>query len=654
MKIRTIARLAAVASALVTLGCAREESDRHDRAGSRGNSGEDAQPEATIEDAREFVARVESEQKDFREYAARVEWLQQTYINFDTNWLRTRVSAEETRRAVAYANEAKRFARTDLSADPDLERKIRLIKLGVSLPAPERDGAAEELAEITTRLSSVYSTGQIDIRGGAFQADEIEALLREIRDPTGSNPRAEFSGAAVTQSETEELMKVLRDPDQLAEVWGKWRTNSEQMKGDYARMVEIANEGARELGFEDVRELWLSNYELPVNEMVAEVERLWKQVSPLYEALHCYVRARLHQEYGDAVVPLDQPIRADLLGNMWAQSWSNIYDLVAPPGTEIGYDLTEILEEHDYDPRKMIETAEAFFVSLGFDPLPETFWERSLLEQPADRTVVCHASAWDLDDEEDLRIKMCTSVTGDHFRTVHHELGHNFYQRAYNQQPLLYRTGAHDGFHEALGDFIALSVTPSYLIEKGLLAEAQVPPPSADVGLLMRTALDKIAFLPFAVLVDRWRWGVFSGEIAPADYNAAWWALRQELQGVRPPIERGAQAFDPGAKYHVPGNVPYLRYFLAAILQFQFHEAACAIAGWKGPLHRCSIYANEEVGRRLAAMLALGASRPWPDALEAFTGTRQMDGGAITRYFQPLLDYLAAQNDGAACGWRKR
>jgi peptidyl-dipeptidase A len=647
-------RLAMITAALVIVGCGTEQPDSQ-----VGVEDQDRSPDAvdmsattpTIDDAREFVARVQREQLDFWEYSNRVGWLQQTHITFDTNWLDSRVSAEKTHREVAYANEAKRFQDLDLSADPDLDRTLRLIKLGIRLPAPGRDGAAEELATITTRLGTAYSTGQIDIRGGSFSADEIQEALQEIRDPKGEDPTARHSGASVTQPETEDLMKNLQNPDQLAEVWTKWRRNAEPMKVDYVRMVQIANEGALELGFGNVRDLWLSKYDLPSDQMVAEVDRLWEQVSPLYEELHCYVRTRLNEKYGNTVVPLGQPIRADLLGNMWAQWWSNIYEQVAPPGSDIGYDLTELLKAKEYDPRKMVKTGEGFFISLGFDPLPESFWERSLIEKPRDRELVCHASAWNLDNDEDLRIKMCTAVTGDDFRVVHHELGHNFYQRAYNQQPALFRDGAHDGFHEALGDFIALSVTPNYLARIGLLQQDRIPPPSSDLGLLMRTSLDKIAYLPFAILVDRWRWGVMSGEITPPEYNDAWWELRRELQGVVPPTLREAQAFDPGAKYHIPGNVPYLRYFLATILQFQFHEAACGIAGWEGPLHRCSIYENEEVGRRLEAMLKLGASRPWPEALEAFTGSPQMDAGAITRYFQPLLDYLSVQNQGSSCGW---
>jgi peptidyl-dipeptidase A len=424
------------------------------------------------------------------------------------------------------------------------------------------------------------------------------------------------------------------------------------MRADYARMVEIANQGAKELGYADVGALWRSKYDMPPDEFAATTDKLWGQVKPLYDQLHCYTRARLNAKYGDAVQPKSGPIRADLLGNMWAQEWGNIYEIVAPKGAgDIGYDLTSLLKQKKYTPEKIVKTGEQFFTSLGFAPLPQSFWERSMITKPADREVVCHASAWDVNNLEDIRIKMCTKVNADDFVTVHHELGHNYYQRAYNRQPFLYLDSANDGFHEAIGDAIALSVTPDYLVQIGLLDKSKVPSADKDIGLLLNQAMDKVAFLPFGLLVDRWRWGVFNGEITPSNYNRAWTDLRRQYQGITPPVERTEANFDPGAKYHIPGNTPYTRYFLARILQFQFYKAACDQAGWKGPLHRCSFYGNKEVGRRLNAMLEMGASKPWPDALEAFTGTREMSGEAMIEYFRPLMSWLQEQNKGRQCGW---
>ena len=575
----------------------------------------------TVADAAAFIDKAEADFKDMNEYASHAFWVQANFITHDTNWLAARAGAEATEQGVKYANGTKRFK--DLPLTGDLARKMKLIKLGLTLPAPSTPGAAKELSDITTWLDSAYSSATIDLDGKKTALDDLEVL-----------------------------MGTERDPARLKEIWEKWRlASAPSMRDKYARMVEIANEGARELGFKDVGELWLSGYDMPPQEMEKTVEHLWTQVEPLYDQLHCYVRARLNEHYGDAVQPATGPIRADLLGNMWAQSWGNVYDYVKPEGAGIDYDLTTLLHQAGYTPLKMVKTGEGFYTSLGLPPLPETFWERSLITKPRDRTVICHASAWDIDGADDIRIKMCTKVNAEDFQTVHHELGHNYYQRAYKNQPVLYQAGANDGFHEAIGDFIALSITPRYLVQLGLLDESQVPDSSKDVGLLMERALDKVAFLPFGLLMDKWRWEVFSGEVKPEDYNTAWWALRKQYQGIVPPDVRPANAFDPGAKYHIPGNTPYLRYFLSYILQFQFQKAACEQAGWTGPLHRCSIYGNKEVGARFYKMLQMGASKPWPDALEAFTGTRQIDGSAIVEYFAPLMAYLKEQNKGRTCGW---
>jgi peptidyl-dipeptidase A len=456
-------------------------------------------------------------------------------------------------------------------------------------------------------------------------------------------------GSCLALGELENIMARSRDPEELLDAWNGWHAIAPPMKDLYARQVELANEGAVELGFDDLGTMWRSGYDMNPAEFPGVLDALWDDVKPLYEALHCHVRARLGEYYGTQVVPQNGPIPAHLLGNMWAQQWHNIYDLVAPPATAASYDLTSILNDRGFDAVGMVKAGEAFFGSLGFDPLPQTFWERSLFVKPRDREVVCHPSAWTIDEQEDLRMKMCIEVDAEDFKTVHHELGHNFYYRAYKDQSYLYRSGANDGFHEAVGDTLSLSITPEYLQMTGLLNE--VPDASGDLGLLMRQALEKIAFLPFGLLIDQWRWQVFAGEVGPEGYNDLWWQLRERYQGVSAPNERPADAFDPGAKYHVPANTPYTRYFLAHILQFQFHRALCEVAGSEGPIHRCSIYGSEQAGQRLNAMLEMGRSRPWPEALAAVTGSPEMDAGAILDYFAPLQAWLDEQNAGRQCGW---
>jgi peptidyl-dipeptidase A len=577
----------------------------------------------TKADADAFVAKAEKDLAEFGIEAARVAWINNTYITDDTDALSAKYGAVGTEMSVKFAKDAARYQNVP-GLPYDTKRKLDILRGGLVLPAPTTPGAATELNEIATRLNSTYGKGKGTRKGKPISGSDIEAAMGSSRDPT-----------------------------ELKEMWVSWHDNvGKPMRADYQRMVAIANQGAKELGYPDTGAMWRSQYDMAPDEFATLTDKLWAQVKPLYVELHCYTRAKLNQKYGDAVQAKTGPIRADLLGNMWAQEWGNIYDVVAPPGTgDLGYDVAELLKAKGYDHLKMVKTGEGFFSSLGFAPLPETFWQRSMFLKPADREVVCHASAWNINNIDDLRIKMCIKVAADDFTTIHHELGHNYYQRAYNKQPYLYLNGANDGFHEAVGDTVALSITPEYLVQIGLLNRAQVPSADKDIGLLLRQAMDKVAFLPFGLLVDKWRWGVFSGQVSPTEYNKAWTDLRLQYQGIAPPVERTEANFDPGAKYHVPGNTPYTRYFLARLLQFQFYEAACKQAGWKGPLHRCSFYGNKEVGRRLNAMLEMGASKPWPDALQAFTGSREMSGDAMVAYFRPLQAWLKQQNKGQKCGW---
>jgi peptidyl-dipeptidase A len=593
-----------------------------------------AETEPTLQEAKEFLEAAETEVSDLSDYAGKVYWINANFITEDTDALASKVGAEWALLSTKLANGAKRF--NGLSLPADMARKMDGLKRGSEFPAPEKPGAAEELSSLMTSLNSTYGKGKFE-----FKSDDpkFAALYETYAD--GVLPLGALS----------EIIAKSRNPEELQAVWEKWREVSPPMKDDYVRMVEIINEGASELGFADAGALWRSGYDMPADDFVKEADRIWDQVKPLYDELHCYVRAGLNKEYGDEVAPMDAPIRADLLGNMWGQQWGNIYDIVAPEGVEPGVDLTKLIEESGWDEIEMVKIGEQFFSSLGFDPLPDTFWERSLFLKPKDRDVVCHASAWDLDNRDDIRIKMCIKRNGEDFVTIHHELGHNYYQRAYKDQSIFYKDGANDGFHEAIGDMIALSITPDYLVKVGLLDKDNMPSENADLDMLLRQAMDKVAFLPFGLMVDQWRWKVFNGEYSPSEYNSGWWELREKYQGLRAPGDRPSNAFDPGAKYHIPGNTPYMRYFLAHILQFQFHKAACDMAGFEGPLHRCSIYDNKEVGAKFNAMMEMGASKPWPDALEAFTGTRDMDGSAILEYFAPVMTYLKDQNKDRTCGW---
>ncbi|MET3723311.1 M2 family metallopeptidase [Sphingomonas trueperi] len=577
----------------------------------------------TASDAAAFLTRAQQEMAAFTLTSSRVAWVNATYITDDTDALAADYGAKGTEMAVRFALDAARLQKAP-GLTPEQQRQLTMLRAALVLPAPTTPGAAQQLSDISTKLGSFYAKGKGTRGGKPINGSDIEAA-----------------------------MGTSRDPNELKEMWVSWNDAvGAPMRPDYTKLVGIANQGSKELGFADTGALWRSGYDMPPAEFAAMTDKLWNEVKPLYVALHTYVRRKLNEKYGDAVQAKSGPIRADLLGNMWAQEWGNIYDVVAPKGAgDLGYDVGDLLKAKNYDWKKMVQTGEGFYSSLGFAALPGTFWERSLFVKPADREVLCHASAWDIDEKNDVRIKMCIKVNSDDFVTIHHELGHNYYQRAYQAKPALYRNGANDGFHEAIGDFVALSITPEYLVQIGLLDRAQVPSADKDIGLLLRQAMDKVAFLPFGLLVDKYRWQIFDGTIPANQYEAGWNKLRLQYQGIVPPVARDETKFDAGGKYHVAGSVPYTRYFLARLLQFQFYKAACDQSGWKGPLHRCSFYGNKEVGARLNKMLEMGASRPWPDALQTFTGSREISGKAMMEYFAPLKKWLDEQNKGQPQGW---
>lgn len=582
-----------------------------------------AEDPPTGDQVRQFIEDAESELLALSIEAQQAQWVKSTYITDDTEALAARADQRLTDATVRYAKQAVKFGHLELPSG--LKRKLKLITLSVSVPAPADSKLSAELAQIAARMEGAYGKGKWVRKGKDGHDEQLDV------------------------TDLGRLMATNRNASELRDAWAGWHAVGKPMREDFLRYVQLGNQGARELGFKDLGAFWRSKYDMSPDDFAVEVDRLWNQVKPFYLSLHAYVRRRLRETYGPDAVPAKGLIPAHLLGNLWTQEWGNIYPLVAAPAAGSGIDLTSALVAHKVDAYKMVKYGENFFVSLGFPPLPSTFWERSQFTKPRDREVICHASAWDVDLKHDLRIKMCIDITEEEFEVVHHELGHNFYQRAYENQPFLFRDSANDGFHEAVGDTVALSVTPSYLKQIGLIDSEGDP--SRDVALLLRQALDKIAFLPFGLVIDQWRWKLFSGEITPENANREWWRLREKYQGITPPVVRSEEDFDPCAKYHVPANVPYTRYFLARILQFQFHRALCAAAGTTGPLHRASIYGNKAAGAKLQQMLAMGLSKPWPDALQELTGQRQMDATAILDYFAPLKDWLDQRNAGQSVGW---
>jgi peptidyl-dipeptidase A len=572
----------------------------------------------TPAEAEKFIADAEKRLFDLNVKYNRADWVKSTFITDDTEVLSADANNAVITAVTELADQSRRFDGLELPYD--VARKMKLLKLSLVLPAPKDPTERDELTKLAASLEGDYGKGKYC--------------------PDGDK------GKCLNLGDMEEILANSRDPEELKKIWLGWHQVSPPYRKNYQRFVELSNKGAKEMGFKDTGAMWREKYDMDADAFAAEMERLWQQVKPLYDSLYTYTRHKLSEKYGKEIVPEDKPIPAHLLGNMWAQQWGNIYPLLAPQTGDRGYDLTKILVERKTDPKSLVRYGESFFNSLGFDKLPPTFWDRSLFTKPVDHEVVCHASAWDIDFEKDVRLKMCIQINEVDFITVHHELGHNYYQMAYSGQPFFYRDSANDGFHEAIGDTMALSVTPPYLKQIGLIDK--VPDQSADIGFLLQRALDKVAFLPFGYLVDQWRWKVFSGEVGPNDYNSAWWALREKYQGIAPPVSRSEADFDAGAKYHVAANVPYSRYFLAAILQFQFHRALCREAGFTGPLYQCSIYGNKKAGEKLNRMLAMGLSRPWPEALKTMTGEDKMDATAIIDYFAPLKTWLDAENQKTA------
>ncbi len=588
---------------------------------------EPAKP-ATPSDARAFIERAEKQLSELSVKVSRAGWVADNFITDDTQELSAEAQDQYAQLFQKLALEARRY--DGLQLDPTVRRKFTLLKLGLSAPPPPDPAEASELTRVQVSMQADYGKGTY-CRADASAPNG--QLCRQLPD-------------------LEKVLRESRDPGALLDAWAGWHQVGAPMRERYARFAALSNKGARDLGFKDVGDMWRSGYDMPPADFEKELDRLWTQVRPLYLQLHAYVRTRLAEKYG-TLVPADGPIPAHLLGNMWAQSWSNVYDLVAPAawqgGASAGVDVTSLLGRKHVDVLGMVHYGENFYTSLGLRKLPQTFWMRSLFTKPRDRDVVCHASAWDIDNRDDVRMKACYEPNAEDFVTVHHEMGHDYYFLAYENQPFFFQNGANDGFHEAIGDAIALSITPAYLKQVGLLDS--VPPVSGDTALLLRQALDKVAFLPFGLLIDQWRWKVFSGEITPAGYNHAWWELKQKYQGVSRPLPVTEQDFDPGAKYHVPANTPYTRYFLAGILEFQFYRTLCRAAGHQGPLYRCSYFGSKEAGQKLERMLERGASQPWQATLEEATGENDIDASAIVDYFQPLMVWLQRQNRGHKLGW---
>ena len=576
------------------------------------------------QDLEEFLANIELENKKDGPVIYSASWISSNFITYDSQKVIADYGTKSTLKSLERSREAASFDGLDTSKEN--QRMLNILKSSFVMPPPLDEELASELSEITTSLEAMYGSGEYCFDGE--ECYDLEAF--------------------------ESIIDNSRDPKELLRAWEGWHEIGKPMKPMYMRMVDIGNQGSADLGYEGLSDLWFSKYDMPAEDFLDDTDRVWSEVKPLYDALHCHVRAKLNEHYGDEVISKTGPLPVHMLGNMWGQSWSNIYDLVYEEKPDSKYiDVTKIINEKSLSEIEMVEYAEDFFISMGFKPLPKTFWERSLFVKPRDRSVVCHASAWNLDPaNNDLRIKMCIEKNEEDFITIHHELGHIFYYQAYNHIPTVFQAGANDGFHEAFGDLLTLSITPDYLVDIGFISEDDAEEAKQDpIGLLMKQALDGVVIVPWALMLDKWRSGVFDGEIDESNLNSSWWSLREEYQGINTSYERSENYFDPGAKYHIPGNTPYTRYYLASIMQYQFHEALCNLIDYDGYLHECSIYGNKEAGDRIISTMAMGQSLPWQDAFENLTGSRQLSGKSIMNYYAPLKEWLDEENKNRTCGW---
>ena len=586
--------------------------------------GQTGEQSLTSEDLEIFLESVEQENLIEGPTVSSASWISSNFITYDSQKVIADYSKRYTLKALETSRKASSF--NELSTTSSNRRQLELLKGSFVMPPPFNDDLAGELSDISTKLEAMYGSGKHCYEDGLCL--DLEAF--------------------------ENIIDSSRDSNELLKAWTGWHEIGKPMKPMYLRMVDIGNQGSQDLGFDGLSDLWFSKYDMPAEEFLAETDRVWDEVKPLYEALHCHVRSKLNEEYGDDVVPIDGPLPVHVLGNMWGQSWSNIYDLVYEKDeSKFSVDVTQIIEERKINEQEMVKYAEDFFLSMGFKPLPKTFWERSLFVKPQDRSVVCHASAWNLDPaNNDLRIKMCIEKNEEDFITIHHELGHIFYYQAYNHLPTLFQGGANDGFHEAFGDLLTLSITPDYLNKIGFISTKEASDAKKDpIGLLMKQALEGVVVIPWALTLDKWRSGVFNGEIKESNLNSSWWSMRESYQGITSPVYRSEEYFDPGAKYHIPANTPYTRYYLARIMQYQFHEALCNAMNFDGPLHECSIYGNEVAGEKIISTMAMGQSQPWQDAFENITGSRSLSGSSVMNYYKPLKEWLDKQNENRMCGW---
>ncbi|XP_053212228.1 angiotensin-converting enzyme-like [Panonychus citri] len=579
--------------------------------------------------AREFLRTQEIEAVKYCRKGVLAEWSYSTNLTEYNKQAMLNVSLEQSKFTKESWLNATSFAWKNFS-DPTIRRWFKSLSV---LGNGVLDGdKLTQLNELTADMEDSYSSGKVCPYSPNKTIDRSKCNLNFEPDIT-------------------RIMDESRNYEELKSIWSQWRdVTGKTMRSKYLKYVQLSNEAAQLNGFADAGDLWRAGYESDT--LVDDLETIWKQLEPLYKLLHAYTRKRLINLYGEDKIKRNGPIPAHILGNMWGQSWSSLRDILIPFPDKPSVDITDNLIAKNISVVDIFKISEAFFTSLGLKPMTDKFWNNSIIERPADgRDFTCHASAWDFCGDDDVRIKMCTDRNMKNFIVVHHEMGHIQYYLQYKDQPYVFRTGANPGFHEAVGDTLALSVsTPSHLKAIGLLDEISSDP-EGDLNHLMSMALDKIAFLPSGYLMDKWRWEVFANSSTHANLNKLWWKYRLRYQGLCPPVRRTEDDFDPGSKYHIAASVPYIRYFVSYIIQFQFHKALCEAANNTGPLYQCDIYQSREAGQLLSNVLSLGASKHWSEALKMMTGSEKMSAEPLLQYFAPLIEWMKTQVTPEEIGW---
>ena len=464
----------------------------------------------------------------------------------------------------------------------------------------------------------------------------IKAEAEQVEKLYGFN--FSLRGKDISPNDMDEILRTSSDPDERLAVWTASKEVGKDLKSGLADLKELRNKTVQALGYDDYFAYQVSDYGMSTAEMMALNQRLVSELLPLYRELHTYARYELAKRYGVKEVPDMLP--AHWLPNRWGQDWNAMVNVE-------GVDLDGALSDK---PREwLMEQGERFYKSLGFGPLPASYWEKSSLyplPEDAGYKKNNHASAWHMDLQEDVRCLMSIVPNRDMYETVHHELGHIYYFMAYtnpNVPPLL-REGANRAYHEGIGSLMGLAA-----MQKPFLAGLELIPESAgsdDMQSLLKEALNYVVFIPWSAgVMTEFEHDLYATDLSADQYTARWWDLKKKYQGIVAPNERGPEYCDPASKTHINNDAAqYYDYALSFVLLFQLHDHIAGKILHQDP-RATNYYGSKEVGTFLQGILEKGASGDWRKMLKEKTG-EDLSARAMLSYFEPLMGYLKEQNKG--------